>query len=223
MTDAARAFDLAEVVPLALVVALSPLSIIPGILVLHTPRPRPTSLAFLFGWVLGLAGVTAAFVEAANLAHGLGTQPKSAPYVRIVIGLGLIGWALYRWFTRNRSAEPPRWLTAMTTVGPRRAFVTAATLTVANPKVLLMSAATGVAIGTSSLRPVGAWLAVAAFTVLAASTVALPVLAFQIAGDRLDAPLTRLKNWMEQNHAALIAVILFLIGVALLYKGIHGL
>lgn len=86
-----------------------------------------------------------------------------------------------------------------------------------------MSAAAGVAIGTSSLQPFGAWVSVAGFTALAVSTVAIPVLAFQIAGDRLDAPLGRLKNWMEQNHAALIAVILFVIGVALLYKGIQGL
>ena len=63
----------------------------------------------------------------------------------------------------------------------------------------------------------------ATFTLLAVSTVAVAVLAFQIAGDRLDAPLSRLKNWMEQNHAALIAAILLLIGLALLYKGIHGL
>ena len=48
---------LTELIPLALVVALSPLSIIPAVLVLHTPRPRPTGLAFLAGWLLGLAGV----------------------------------------------------------------------------------------------------------------------------------------------------------------------
>ena len=223
MTDPVKAFDLAEVIPLALVIALSPLSIIPGILVLHTPRPRPTSLAFLAGWVLGIAAVTAAFVGAADLTHGLGSQPASAPYVRIAIGLGLICWALYRWLTRNRSTAQPKWLTAMTSVGPRRGFVTAMVLALANPKVLLVAGAAGVAIGTSSLQTAGAWAAVATFTLLSTSSVAGPVLAFQIAGDRLDAPLTRLKNWMEQNHAALIAVILFLIGVALLYTGIHGL
>ena len=53
----------AELIPLALVIALSPFSIIPGILVLHTPRPRPTSLAFLAGWTFGIAAITAATVE----------------------------------------------------------------------------------------------------------------------------------------------------------------
>ena len=46
---------LTELIPLALVVALSPLSIIPAVMVLHTPRPRPTGLAFLAGWLIGLA------------------------------------------------------------------------------------------------------------------------------------------------------------------------
>ena len=47
--------------PLALVIALSPLSIIrhPDV---APPRPRPTSLSFLVGWVLGIAVVTGAFV-----------------------------------------------------------------------------------------------------------------------------------------------------------------
>ena len=54
-------------------------------------------------------------------------------------------------------------------------------------------------------------------------TVAIPVLAYAVAGERLDGPLARLKDWMERQHAALVAVILVIIGVLVLYKGIHGL
>jgi hypothetical protein len=35
---------LAEVVPLALIIAASPLSVIPAVLVLHTPRPKLAGL-----------------------------------------------------------------------------------------------------------------------------------------------------------------------------------
>ena len=66
---------LIELIPLALVVALSPLSIIPAVLVLHTPRPRPTGLAFLAGWLVGLAALTAIFVEVADLLGGLEKAP----------------------------------------------------------------------------------------------------------------------------------------------------
>jgi hypothetical protein len=64
---------------------------------------------------------------------------------------------------------------------------------------------------------------VALFTAIAVSSVALPVLGALVAGDRLDAPLNRIKTWMEENHAGLIGTILVVIGLALLYKGIHGL
>ena len=39
---------------LGLVIALSPITVIPAVLVLHAPRPRPASLAFLGGWLFDL-------------------------------------------------------------------------------------------------------------------------------------------------------------------------
>lgn len=215
--------ELPELIPLALVITLSPLSVIPGILMLHTPRPRPTSIAFLIGWSIGIGGLTAGFVAISNALGGLNKQPTWAPYVRIVIGAALILFGLYRWFTRNRSAHTPGWLTSMTSIGPGRALVTALVLAVINPKVLFMCAAAGLAIGSAGLGATGAWTADVIFTAVAASSVALPALAYLVAGDRLDGPLNKLKTWMEAQHAALVAVILVILGVMVLYKGIHGL
>jgi len=96
-------------------------------------------------------------------------------------------------------------------------------LAVVNPKVLFMCAAAGLVIGAAGLGAAASWTGVALFTAIAVSSVALPVLGYQVAGARLEAPLQRLKNWMEANHATLIAVILFFIGGVLLYKGIHSL
>ena len=45
----------------------------------------------------------------------------------------------------------------------------------------------------------------------------------QSRGDRPDEPLTRLTDWLERHNAALVAVILVVIGLLVLYKGIHGL
>lgn len=215
--------ELAELIPLALVITLSPLSVIPGILMLHTPKPRPTSLAFLIGWAVGIGGLTAGFVGISNALGGLSKQPAWAPHVRIVLGAALIAFGLYRWFTRNRSAHTPKWLTSMTSIGPGRAFVTALLLAVVNVKVLFMCAAAGLAIGSAGLGSAGAWTADLVFTAVAVSSVALPVLAYLVAGEKLDGPLAKLKAWMEEQHAALVAVILVVLGLMVLYKGIHGL
>ena len=215
---------LTELIPLALVVALSPLSIIPAVLVLHTPRPRPTGLAFLAGWLFGLAVLTTIFVEVSSLAGGLREKPPSwASWMRIVVGAALIVFGLYRWFTRKRSAHTPGWMSSMSKFTPLRAALAAAALTVINPKVLFICAAAGLAIGTAGLRTHGAWAAEIWFVVFAGSTVAIPILAYAVGGSRLDEPLARLKDWMERQHATLVAAILIVIGLLVLYKGIHGL
>ena len=215
---------LTELIPLALVVALSPLSIIPAVLVLHSPRPKPTGLAFLAGWVVGLAVLTQLFVEVSNLlGGGLDKPPSWASYVRIVVGAALIVFGVYKWLTRKRSEHSPKWMSSFAKITPTRAAVTALVLVVVNPKVLFMCAAAGLAIGTEGLGRSGAALGVVYYVAVAASTVALPILGYAISGDRLDPSLARLKDWMERQHAVLVAAILVVLGVLVLYKGIHGL
>jgi hypothetical protein len=215
---------LTELIPLALVVALSPLSIIPAVLVLHAPRPRETGLAFLAGWLFGLALLTAILLEVSGLGGGLGDKPPSwASWARIVIGALLIVFGLYRWLMRKRSAHMPGWMSSMSKLTPTRAGLAGAGLTVVNPKVLFICAAAGLAIGSAGLRAPVAWVAVAWYVAVAGSTVAIPILGYAVAGDRLDQPLARLKDWMERQHATLVAAILIVIGVLVLYKGIHGL
>ena len=214
---------LTELIPLALVVTLSPLTIIPAVLVLHTPRPRPTSLAFLLGWLVGLTGLTAMFVGVSSLLGGLDKPPTWASWLRIVIGSALLVFGVIRWLTRHRSAHSPAWMRSISTITPAKAAVMGPALTVVNPKVLFISAAAGLAIGTSGLGVAGAWMSVAFYVAVAGSSVAIPVLAYAFAGDRLDGPLERLKDWMEKHNAALVAVILVLIGILMIYKGTHGL
>src|SRR5215472_14337682 len=87
---------LAKLVPLGLVIALSPITVIPAVLVLHAPRPRPASLAFLGGWLLGMVALTAAFVGASDLLGGLHhqTPPSWVAWVRVGLGLALIGFGV---------------------------------------------------------------------------------------------------------------------------------
>lgn len=214
-----------ELVPLAMVIALSPLSIIPAVLVLHTPRPRPTGLAFLAGWLIGLSALTLVFLQVSGLLGGREDRPPGwASWLRIVVGTGLIAFGVYRWLTRKKSSHSPRWMQSIGKLTPVRAGVAAVALTIVNPKVLLICAAAGLAIGTAGLdRPVDLWVGVIWFVAVAGSTVAIPILAYAVSGDRLDGPLTALKDWMERQHAALVAVIVVVIGLLVLYKGIHGL
>jgi protein-S-isoprenylcysteine O-methyltransferase Ste14 len=214
---------LTKLIPLGLVIALSPITVIPAVLVLHAPRPRPAGLAFLAGWVLGLVALTAVFVGASDLLGGLHqAPPRWASWVRVVLGSALIVFGIYSWLTRHRHTKTPAWLRSFTKLTPMRAGVTGAVLVI-RPEVLILSAAAGLAIGTGGLGAAGGWICGAAFVVISASTVAIPILGYVGAGDRLDDALERLKVWMEENHGAMMAVILVVIGLLVLYNGIHAL
>ncbi|MEE6135664.1 GAP family protein [Mycobacterium sp. 050128] len=216
---------LPTLIPLALVIAVSPLSIIPAVLVLHAPQPRPAGLAFLGGWVFGLVAQTVIFVAGSG---GLGDMHKSSPptwasWTRVVLGSALILFGIYRWLTRHRSTESPAWMRHFSTMRPRRAAITGLVLTVVRVEVLLMNVAAGLAIGTSHLDDMDKLSAGIVFVAVSASTVAIPILAYAAAGHRLDDFLERVRDWMEKHNAALMAGILVLIGVMVLHNGIRAL
>jgi threonine/homoserine/homoserine lactone efflux protein len=212
---------LLELIPLALVIALSPLSIIPAVLVLRSTRPRPAGLAFLAGWLLGLFALESAFLLLSGLIGNFDKPPPWAAWVRIVVGVVLIGFAGYRWL-RRADAHTPKWMTKLTGLSPGRSFVTSVVLVAVNPKVFFICAAAGIAIGTSGLGVAGAWSAAVYFVLVAGSTVLIPLVGYALFTHRLDAPLRRVGNWMEQQHAVLVAGILLVIGLLVLYKGVHG-
>ena len=215
---------LSGLIPLALVIAISPLSIIPAVLVLQAPRPRPSSLAFLAGWLFGLAALTALFVAGSGVLGGMHKSPPTwASWLRLALGSALIVFGIYRWLTRHRHTESPAWMRSFATISPTRAGITGLALVVVRFDVLVMCLVAGLAIGTSQLSVAGELICAAFFVAVSASTVAIPVLAYAAAGHRLDDTLARLKDWMEKNNAALLAAILVLIGLMVLYNGIQAL
>ncbi len=114
--------ELTGLYSLALVIALSPLSIVPAVLILQTPRPRASSLAFLGGWLLALAALTALFVSLSGLLGGLHKSPPAwASWLRIVVGAALIVFGVVRWLTRHRHTDAPRWMRSLTNLTPGRA------------------------------------------------------------------------------------------------------
>ncbi|MCV7101854.1 GAP family protein [Mycobacterium palustre] len=211
-------------VPLGLVISLSPLTIIPAVLVLQAPRPRPSGLAFLGGWLASLAALTALSVAASGLLGGLDkSPPRWSSWLRVVFGSLLICYGIAKWLRRQGHGESPGWMRSFSTITPTRAGAMGAALAVVRPDVSLICVPAGLAIGGSGLGAAGDWLAAAFFVAVAASSVAIPILAYAAAGDRLDDTMARLKVWMDENNAALLAAVLVVIGAMILYHGIDAL
>ena len=143
--------------------------------------------------------------------------------MRIAAGIALITLGVSRWLTRHRVNKQPAWFNRLSKMTPVGAGAIAVGLILVNPKVLVMNAAAGLVIGTASLGAPGMWVAVVSYTVIAGSSVLVPILAYAVAGERVDHQLERLKQWMERQHAALMAGFVTAVGLLLAYTGIRAL
>lgn len=214
-----------DVIPLALGVAISPIPIIAAILMLLSPKARGTSLGFLLGWLLGIVVAVVVFtLLSAVLPQG--DPDESKPIlgtIEIVLGLLLLVLAVQQWRGRPKvGTEPalPKWMSAIDTMTGARALVLGFLLSALNPKNLLMGVAAGVAIGADAQTTAETVVAVIVYTVIAASTVAIPVIAYLAASARMARPLESLRTWLVYNNATIMAVLLLVIGVVLIGKGL---
>ena len=66
-------------------------------------------------------------------------------------------------------------------------------------------------------------VALLVYTVLAGSTVLVPVVAYAVAADRMRGTLDSLKVWLQANNAAVMSVLLLVMGAVVLGKGLGGL
>jgi len=214
-----------EILPLAVGIAISPVPIIAAILMLLSPKARGTSLGFLLGWVLGIVAAVVVFtLLSAIIPQTDPDDPKPIiGVIKLVLGGALLLLAARQWHGRPREgAEPamPKWMSAIDTMNAGRGLVLGFLLSGLNPKNLLMGVAAGVAIGSGSLAVREVVVSVALFTVIAASTVAGPVVAYLAATARMTQPLESLRGWLVHNNATVMAVLLLVIGVVLIGKGI---
>lgn len=210
-----------DVLPLAIAIAISPIAIVAAILMLFSTRAGSTSLGLLIGWVVGIVAAVTVFTVITG-GVGAGQSQAGVSWVKVGLGAVLMSAGLRQWHARDRHRSAPKWMAAIDRMGFVQALGLGLALAAINPKNLLMAAAAGIAIGAAELSVADTVVVVAIYTVIAASTVAIPVVAYAVARDRMRAPLDRAKSWLEANNAAVMSVLFLVIGAVLVGKGIGG-
>jgi threonine/homoserine/homoserine lactone efflux protein len=214
-----------EILPLAVGIAISPVPIIAVILMLLSPKAKGASVGFLFGWI---AGIVVAIVVLTLLSSVLpardesGSSPVSG-LIKIILGALLLFLALRQWRRRPAEGEQatmPKWMSAIDSMTAGKALGLGFLLSAVNPKNLLLAISAGLIIGGAGLAFGQTIVVIVIFVLLAASTVLIPVVAYLIASERLAGPLDRLRAWLVDNNATIMAVLLLVIGVAVIGKGI---
>ena len=216
-----------EILPLALGIAVSPIPIIAAILMLLSPRAKGTSVGFLLGWVVGIvAAVTVFTLLAAVLPESDDDASNpTAGWIKIGLGVLLLLMAVKQWRGRptgDHEPELPGWMKAIDTMTAPKGAGLGFLLSAVNPKNLLMAAGAGVIIGGSaaSLETGEEAVAIAVFTVIAAASIAVPVIGYLVASAKMAGPLESMRHWLVRENAVVMAVLLLVIGVAMVGKGI---
>jgi len=92
-----------------------------------------------------------------------------------------------------------------------------------HPKNLALTLTAAASIAEAGLDRADTTIAVAVFVALGSATVAGSVLFYLVAGDRATRPLAAVKQFMSDNNAVIMMVVLLLLGAKLLGDGLADL
>ena len=217
---------LGGLLPIAVVVAFSSVPVTVTVLILLSPNRNRAAPPFLVGWVTGVAAV---IVFSALGASALPEPPRRGPDVVTAVLLIMIGAALVvlggvslRRSSRTDQTGLPRWLSAVDSFGALAAFGVAVLLDF-RPKGLLLGIAAGLALHNASLRAGEDAVLIGIYTVIATSTVVVPIMASFIAPRWMEPRLIAARDWLARNGRTLTSSMMLMIGVVILGAGLTEL
>jgi Sap, sulfolipid-1-addressing protein len=181
---------------------------------------------FLVGWV---TGVVAVIVLSALGASALPTPPRRGAdlvtaVLHIMIGIALVvlGVISLRRSSRSERTGLPGWLSAVDSFGVLAAFGVAVLLDL-RPKGLLLGIAAGLTLHNASVRASEAAVLISIYTLIATSTVVVPITASLMAPRWMEPRLIAARDWLAHNGRTLTSSMMLMIGVVILGVGLTEL
>jgi threonine/homoserine/homoserine lactone efflux protein len=217
-----------EILPLAIGVAISPVPIIAIVLMLGTPRARSNGLAFALGWLAGLTIVGGALLA---LASGNSQENDAGPetwvsIVKLVLGVLFLLLAARTWRSRPKAGQEaamPKWMQAIDTFTTGRSLVFGVLLSGVNPKNLALTIAAATTIAQTGISGGESAGALIVFILIGSLSILAPVGIYLALGARAAVILDELKDWMAGHNAAIMTVLLLVLGAKLIGDAVGGL
>jgi Sap, sulfolipid-1-addressing protein len=214
---------LGGLLPIAVAVAFSSVPITVTILILLSPNRNRAALPFLVGWV---TGVVAVIILSALGASALPQPPRrgadtTTAVLEIIIGAALIVLGVVN-LRRGERTGLPGWLSTVDSFGALASFGVAVLLDF-RPKGLLLGIAAGLTLHAASVRPSQVGVLIVIYTLIATSTVVVPIAASLIAPRRMEPKLIAARDWLAQNGRILTSSMMFMIGVVITGAGLSKL
>jgi hypothetical protein len=215
-----------QLFPIALAAAVSSIPITATILILISDRRDEAALPYLLGLVLGAAAfLTLATVAAQALPGGRDREHASGvAVIETLVGAALVVAGVFALLRRRSARESrlPAWMSRLDSLRAGPAFGLGLALNV-RPKAVLLVAAAGLVLWRASLRVEGTALAIAVFTLVATSTVVIPIVLTLVSPERMGPRLVQARSWLATYGPDVTATIVVLVGAFILGTGLTHL
>lgn len=216
-----------QMLPFAVGIAISPIPIVAIVLMLGTQNAKSDSLSFLVGWIVAMALAGAILLSVVGSADPTdnGAPADWSSTLKLILGIVLLGLAVKQWRGRpgpGEDAAMPKWMDAVEGFTPAKSAGLGVIVSVVNPKNLILIVGGATAIAQTDVSGGDQAIAWAIFILIATIGVAAPVVIYFVMGDQATEILADLKGWMARHNAAIMAVILVIIGMKLIGDAISG-
>jgi hypothetical protein len=204
---------------LTLVIALEPVPVLAGVLLLTTERGRPKAIAFGLGWAFALAiiGVASLVVGGQVSTSSGSTSSRASALLDVILGVALAAYAL-RMRAKGRrgtAQETPGWMKRLDAMRPITAFVLGTFL-----PPYLIAVSIGNQIVRSSLSSTQRAVAVMLYVVVGSIGILIPIMVTVIRPSTSDATISSWRAWLEAHWQAVLMWLFLAIGAYLIVKGI---
>jgi threonine/homoserine/homoserine lactone efflux protein len=217
-----------DMLPLAIGVAISPVPIIAIVLMLGTPRARANGPAFAVGWVAGLTvvGTIMLVIASGNATSDSGKPATWVSVLTLVFGVLFLLLAAKQWRSRPASGEEamiPKWMRAIDTFTAGKSLGGGLALSGLNPKNLALTIAAAAAVAETGISTGQEAGVMAVFVAVGSLTILAPLVVYFALGARASRILDGVKTWMAAHNAAIMSVLLLVLGAKLIGDAISGL
>ena len=208
-----------NVVLMTLVIALEPIPVLGGVLLLTAKNGRPKAVGFLLGWALALSIIGVAIIVFGGQVTTSSGSTSSTASAAVDIGLGFavafVGFRTRAKARQGADAGTPGWMQRLDTMSPVAAFVLGAFL-----PPYLIAAAVGNEIVRENLTTRERAVAMILYVVIGSIGILVPILVTVFRPNSSEALLAKWREWLQLHWQMVMFWMLLGIGAYLVVKGI---
>jgi hypothetical protein len=201
----------------ALAIAVNPVPIIASVTLLSTPHGKRNALYFIATVVILMLAIGSAVIFVVGQSSSSSTSTGGAA-VTTAFGLIFLAVAVQQWRTKPVEGKDPGWMKALDRAGLVAGVVLGVSLT--NYALLTSGMQKIVTSGLSSSVQTSALVF---FTLIATSTIILPLVIYLVRPVWAKRVLGRFRDWLMKHNRVILIVVFGLMGTLFTVQGVIGL